>query len=134
MQKPTKKELSQFHFLKREIEFEQRHLKELETSFDSRRIEITGMPKYNGTVDSVGNYVTEIDALKHRVACNIERCTHELFKLYEYIDSVEDSQMRLILKLRYIDRLSWKQVAANIGGGNTADCVRLMVDRFIKNN
>ncbi len=39
----------------------------------------------------------------------------------QYINSVEDSRMRSILTYRYIDGLSWQQVANKIGGGNTED-------------
>lgn len=132
MQKPTKKELSQFRFLKHEIESKQKLLKELESSFDSSSAEITGMPRCGATVDTVGTYVTEIDALKSSIGIDMERCLDELIRLYQYIESVKDSQMRWILLSRFVNGFSWGQIAACIGGGNTADSVRVMVDRFFK--
>lgn len=49
-----------------------------------------------------------------------------------YINSIDDSHTRRILSMRYIDGLPWKQVAQNIGGGNTDDAVRKAADRFLE--
>lgn len=48
----------------------------------------------------------------------------------EYIESIDDSRLRLIIRLRVIDELSWRQVAQRIGGGNTEDGVRKAFDRL----
>ena len=48
-----------------------------------------------------------------------------------YINSIEDSHTRRIVSMRYIDGMTWRQIAYNIGGGNTEDAVRKTVDRFL---
>ncbi len=53
-------------------------------------------------------------------------------RLNRYIASVEDAQMRMIFSLRYVNGLNWQQVADHIGGGNTADSVRMSHERFLK--
>lgn len=50
----------------------------------------------------------------------------------EYIESITDSRMRRIIRMRFIDKLTWNQVADNIGGGNTEDSVRMAFNRFIE--
>lgn len=50
----------------------------------------------------------------------------------EYIESIGDSRMRRIIRMRFIDKLTWNQVADNIGGGNTEDSVRMAFNRFIE--
>lgn len=47
------------------------------------------------------------------------------------IYSIKDSQVRLILLLRYVDRMSWRNIAARVGGGNTVDSCRKMAERFL---
>ena len=47
------------------------------------------------------------------------------------IYAVKDSQVRLILLLRYVDGMSWRNIAARVGGGNTSDSVRMMHNRFL---
>lgn len=36
-------------------------------------------------------------------------------RLNAYIDAIEDSEMRQIMKLRYLNGLSWQQVDFSIG-------------------
>lgn len=47
------------------------------------------------------------------------------------IYAVKDSQVRLILLLRYVDGMSWRKIAARVGGGNTSDSVRMIHNRFL---
>ncbi|UZQ49907.1 hypothetical protein [Clostridium kluyveri] len=111
----TKQELSQLYHLNREIEGMQTRLQELETLAVSCTGNITGMPKIPGISDKVGKYTAEIADLRSLLDISLKKCFHELNRLNRYINSVEDSRMRLILSLRYINGLSWKQVAFSIG-------------------
>ena len=128
----TKKELSQLYYLNREIEEQQRRLAELEALATSCTAQITGMPRAQGITDKIAKYITEIADLKALLDLNLKKCFYELNRLNRYIESVPDSQMRMILSLRYINGLSWRQIAFSIGGGNTEDGVRMAHDRFLK--
>ncbi len=111
----TKKELSQLYYLKKEIKQQQRRLEELEISATNCTSKITGLPSGKGISDKIGNYVTEIADLKSILDLNLKKCFYELNRLDRYIQSVEDSQMRMILTLRYIQGLSWQKIAYAIG-------------------
>lgn len=50
----------------------------------------------------------------------------------QYIDAIEEPRKRLILRYRYIDGMTWRQVAIKLGPGNSEDGIRKEVDRFIK--
>lgn len=50
----------------------------------------------------------------------------------KFIASVDDSRIRRIINLRFIENLSWNEVADNIGGGNTGDGIRMMFNRFME--
>ena len=128
----TKKELSQLYYLNREIEEQQRRLRELEDLATSCTAQITGMPKVNWTSDKVSKYAAEIADLRALLDLNLKKCFYEFNRLNRYIESVDDSMMRMILSLRYISGLSWRQIAFSIGGGNTEENVRQMVHRFLK--
>lgn len=52
----------------------------------------------------------------------------------EYIDSINDCRMRRIISMRFIDKLSWLQVANRIGKNATADSIRMEFNRFIEKN
>ena len=53
-------------------------------------------------------------------------------KVEEYIQSIIDSRIRRILRYRYLDDMTWHEVALRIGGKNTtADSVRMEHNRFL---
>lgn len=111
----TTKELSQLYWLNREIERDKERLRELESAAQPGAQKITGMPSGAGVSDKIGNYAAEIADLRGIIDANISRCFYELNRLNRYIASVDDSQMRLILSLRYVNGLSWQQVAFSMG-------------------
>lgn len=49
-----------------------------------------------------------------------------------FIASVDDSRMRRIINLRFIENMSWNQVADQIGGGNTEGSIKMAFQRFMK--
>lgn len=55
-----------------------------------------------------------------------------LNQVEEFITSIEDSRMRRIVTLRFVDNLSWCKVADRIGGGNTEDSVKKSFYRFME--
>ena len=97
----TKKELSQLYYLKKEIKEQQKRLSELEALATSCTVKITGLPNGNGISDKIANYATEIADLKSLLDLNLKKCFYELNRLDRFISSVKDSEMRIILTLRY---------------------------------
>ena len=128
----TKKELSQLYYLNREIEQLQARLTELESLATSCTANITGMPRANGISDKIGKYAAEIADLKSLLDLNLKKCFYELNRLNRYIQCVDDSEMRMILSLRYVNGLCWEQVAASISVYASGDSVRKAHDRFLR--
>ena len=58
--------------------------------------------------------------------------TETLTQVEEFIAGVEDSRIRRIITLRFIENLSWNKVADRIGGGNTEDSVKKSFYRFME--
>ncbi len=127
----NKKELSQLYWLNREIEEQQRRLAELETLATSCTSRITGMPRAQGVIDKLSKYAAEIADLRELIDLNIRKCFFELNRLNRFISTVDDSLIRQILSLRYVNGLTWRQIAFSVGGGNTEDSVRKAHDRFL---
>ena len=50
---------------------------------------------------------------------------------FAFISSIEDSQTRQIIFLRFIKGMTWGQVAIKVGGGNTDEGVRKRAVRYI---
>lgn len=53
-------------------------------------------------------------------------------EIERFIMGIQDSQMRRIISLRFIENLSWNMVADRIGGNNTEDSIRKAFERFMK--
>lgn len=49
----------------------------------------------------------------------------------EYIAGISDSRVRRILRYRYLDGMTWQQVAKQMGGNYTADSCRMAHNIFI---
>ncbi len=127
----TKQELSQLYYLNREIELLKKRIEELECIAASTTGRITGLPHASGITDKTGKYAVELAELKEMLEVSLKKCFYELKRLYRFVEGIEDSQMRMILSLRYINGLSWNQVAVSIGGGNTEKGIQMMANRFL---
>lgn len=51
-----------------------------------------------------------------------------------FINSLKDSHIRLIIRYKYVQNLSWQQVAKKMGGNNTENGVKSAFHRFFKKN
>ncbi len=128
----TKKELSQLYCLKREIKEQQKRIKELEAAATSCSSKIDGLPSGTGISDKIGKYAVQIADLKSLLDLNLKKCFYELNRLNHYIQSVEDSQMRMILTLRYINGLTWRQIAKSLGVIGDGSTERKKLNRFLR--
>lgn len=128
----TLKELSQLYYLNREIEMDQRRLRELEARALPGAQVITGMPHGSGVADIVGRYAAEIADLRGIIEAKHQQCLYERSRLERYIAGIDDSLLRQIFTYRFVNGLPWLQVAACIGGSNTADSVRVACNRYIE--
>lgn len=100
----TKDELTQAYYLGKEIREWQRRLLECDCE-----------------PATVNNICKKVTALKQKR----EQITN-------FILAIEDSQTRLIFKLRCLDALTWNQVADRIGGLNSEDTVKKRFYRYLK--
>ena len=127
----TLKELSQLYYLNREIEMDQRRLRELEARALPGAQVITGMPHGSGVADIVGRYAAEIADLRGIIEAKHQQCLYERSRLERYIADIDDSLLRQIFTYRFVNGLPWNQVAACVGGGNNAGNVRMMCYRYL---
>lgn len=76
--------------------------------------------------------IAKLADLDNEVNQDIDRLLAVKHQIEAYIAAVPDSQIRAILTARHINGMSWTDVAIYVGGGNTADSVRMMHKRFMQ--
>lgn len=75
---------------------------------------------------------TLLYARKATLATLEEEILELLKQVEEFVSGIDDSRMRRIITLRFVDNLSWNEVADRIGGGNTEGSVKMAFQRFME--
>ncbi len=117
----TKKELGQLYYLNREIVSDTEELVNLK--IECRRLK-------NGEWDK--RHQKMIKRREEELVEKIRRCTELRDRARKFIDSIEDSLTRQVFHYRYSRSMTWQQVASTLGGRNTNEGVRKMVERYLK--
>lgn len=122
--------------LRRRIEKLQDNINKLEPVKDSvkgtRRdgtigsITISGYP-----VPAYYRYKNQLETRKTMLREKEKELLEMVNAVEEYITGIDDSRIRRILRYRYLDGMTWQQVAKNMGGGYTADSCRMAHNIFI---
>lgn len=102
-------------------------IEELTAQVESTTARMDGLPK--GTKQNESREIL-ID-MKIRYEEQEQRLLTEMSRMLRMIEEYPDSLTRLILRYRFIDGLSWGQIAFKLGGNNTSDSVRMMAQRVI---
>ncbi|MBQ7160403.1 MAG: hypothetical protein IJR90_01705 [Clostridia bacterium] len=129
----TYNELNGIYYIKKEIERDRARIRELRERAESTVGSGTGMwGPHAGVVDRVGCCVAAMVDLERAVDANLWRLYRKEAEVTAFIDSVADPRLRAILKLRFIDCLSWRAVAQRLGAGETENGALKAVRRFLR--
>lgn len=82
------------------------------------------LPQYQRKKALLRHREITLNALKNEVEETVN-------DVQEFINGIEDSHVRRVISMRYIDGMTWRQIACNIGGGNSEDAVRKTVERYL---
>ncbi len=127
-----KKTLYRLFYLPKQIEQKKREIERIWERLTSISPNLSGMPHGGGVHDKVGEGVVELVAKKEELEAQKRGFEQEEKQINDWIDSVEDLQINLILCLRFREKRSWNEVADEMGGINTEDSCRKMIDRFLE--
>ena len=126
----TKAELEQIYYLNRE-------LKMWETELERVRCKslvgspLPGNSHGSGISDKVADRAERIIELENRIIAKRDEIQRLRDEAIEYIYSIPDSLTRQIIYYRCVSLMSWRRVAYEVGGNNTADGVRMIYNRFM---
>ena len=134
----TKEQLRQLRYLKSEIRLLKGQIADIEFAvvtdvvtgsdprhpYTERKFTITGV--------DYESYRRKTKRLRRELQRRAEELIDLVAEINRYVENIDDSLIRQIIILRHVNGLTWEQVAASIGGNNTADSVRMMHDRFLR--
>lgn len=78
-------------------------------------LNLDGLPKGNDTGNPTERIGIEQSIINEEIDIMLKKLQKAVLEVMEYINSVEDSETRQIMRLRYINCLTWWQVANEIG-------------------
>ena len=93
----------------------------------TQHFDIEGQPDKGKTLEKSRLQMEILQKKKKRAELEARTAAVEAF-----IDAVDDSRMRQILRLRYMDGMSWNETAKNIGEFGQGDAVRISCSRFLR--
>ena len=111
----TAEEINSIYYINKEIEHIQKELYDLKTKNFYKSNILTGMPKGNSEHDIFSDYAEDIKTLEDMLHYNLKKLQMERKKMEEFLSSIEDAELRLIIRLRAVNNMNWESIGAKLG-------------------
>ena len=103
--------LNKLYFLKLEINEIKEEIENL-TELGATRM--TGMPFGSGTSDPTTQFFMKKNKLMEKLNKKLEKYIDELNRIEIFIDSIDNDEVRLIARLRFIQNLKWEEISKKV--------------------
>lgn len=127
----TKHELEQVYYINRELKMWERELERLRCRSLSPQGGNGGVHG-SGVSDPVAALAERRIALEAKIAAKQQELQEARDRAVLFIETIPDSLTRQVVYYRCVSLMSWRRVAYEVGGGNTAEGVRKIYIRFLK--
>ena len=101
------KRLNKLYWLKKEIEQLEMQIKEL-TILSA--MAMSGMPSGNSVSSPVEKFYDRLDKLRTKLQAKLNEYVTEKERIEEYIENIEDPEIRVIARLRFIDNEDYQTI------------------------
>lgn len=141
----TKKELESYRLLPDTIEMLERRIIREKIELERLRSEGEVKDVVSGGAGGIHHFVIQgvpvglLDNQKQKIVKTFTRLARDKekfesikYEVEEFIDNIDDMQLRLIISLRIIENKSWNYIAGSLGVNYTEDSVRQMYCRYLK--
>ena len=125
-------ELSKLYRIKCRAEECERRLADLHLQRKCQSPLFDGMPKNKSTssrVEKLALEIVEVESALLDLRC---RYFEERARLERYISAIPDSRLRLIFTARFVEGLTWEDVARYVGGSTTEYGARQLCYRYLR--
>lgn len=123
----NEKELNRYYYLKKEVEDLEERIETYDVGVSSVRVKelnVDSSPQFS----SIQEKVVE---LKDKWMQKRVEALEEYIKIESFIDRVDDAEIRILLRYRYLDLLSWEQIGEKVFMDRTS--VSKKIRKFLNN-
>lgn len=128
-----REDLMKVYYLDKEITEWKEEIKRIRESAMPKSIHSNAFTKSSGrhtdTVAQAAVMIADTEKKIRKKLAELEAARNEIVR---YILDIDDSQTRLIFKLRCLDHMSWNQVADRVGGMNSEYSVKKRFYRYLE--
>lgn len=111
----TIEDASQIYYINKEIKALYRELADLKQQSFFKPITISDMPHGVDTKDLYVEYTSSVLEIEDMIRYSLMKLQRERKKIEQFLDTVKDSELRLILRLRCINNMNWQEIGDEIG-------------------
>ena len=101
------KNLNKLYWLKKEVTQIEEQIREL-TILSA--FEMSGMPSSNSVSSPVEKFYARLDKLRTKLEKGKEKVVQEKERLESYIENVEDAEIRVLARARYLECKTWEVI------------------------
>jgi hypothetical protein len=121
------KGLNKLYYLKIEIDELKKEIENLSVISSS---EMTGMPHSSGISNPTEQYLLKKQKLMDRLQIKLNKYIDELDRIEKFIDGIDEPEVRLIARKRFIQNKKWEEIGREISLDRSV-CYRKL-NKYIK--
>lgn len=111
----TKECLNGYEFICKEIDILSKELLSLKSNQLIKKQGFTEKLYLGEIINKTLDELTEeISVIENKIKSRIHELCHKRAEIEDYINTIKDCEMRLILRLRYIERMTYDEIASRI--------------------
>ena len=110
----TLEESKQIHYIIKEIGVLQKELAELRMKNPYKQNIVTDMPRGGRSCSDLSDYANEVMELEDMLNYSLRKLQRERKKFEQFLTTVDNSEMRLILRLRCINNMGWFDIGTEL--------------------
>lgn len=111
----TFEDLNQIYYINKEIESLYRELTELKEQSLIKSATVSDMPKGGERKDLLVEHTNDVLEIENMIRYSLAKLKRTRRKVEKFLDTVEDSETRLIIRLRCINNMTWDEIGAEMG-------------------
>lgn len=127
----TLKMLSKYYELRKKLMLYEDTLGSLRAAAESITPKLSDMPKSPNAQDKVSKFVAQIVDLEKQISELTSDINRERQAVMDFVESIQDGFIKTIFSLRFIECMTWAEIAEVVGGDNTEDSVKKVCYRYL---